>query len=789
MFPFLQFVCSHPDLTGTVKIENEHTLRLALERGINFFLGAGFSTLARDSKNATLPLGFQLKLELIQEFGKPELSSLPLEQLCTILETTKHDALRRFVNQRFAVTHFDGRYRNIDNCAIRTIFTTNVDDLLFKIFRDSKRSYLNDLSQRGPVANDRLGIDYLPLHGSIVNEYAPLAFSSLDVASAFQRDPDKWHFFTGRLQLYPTLFWGYSVSDAGALQALSPATIHGREHQPKWIVLLDPDAATEEYFRALGFNIIHSDTSQMLDFVGTISIPNNSGQARPTSGTTREIFPEEAVPSIGEVPARPLLEFYLGGAPDWYNIFTNRIYRTSNYTKVAESINSGKNTVVIGIPACGKSTLMMQIAAGIKFEGHTLVSEYLTSEKVQLLSNRLGNDRALLLIDNAASDADAFDLALRLPNILVVGFDRDYLFDIVSHRFDRSLFNVVDVTGLTEKDTQEIFTRIPPNIRPSKLRWPAVAEGVPLSIFELIDTNTTTPGLSARFNSVLQELEENDATQHDLLVMISYVHTCQTAVSIDMIRAFLDTKFTDYRELYERLNKLGAMVAEYQGAFVDSDQDHFTPRSTIVSEAIVQEVSSRAFRRVLVQFHNNVSTFRICRYDIFKRRAFDERFATKAFTNWREGEEFYERMKAKDDSPYLGQQCALYLSHRRRYSEAFRWIDEALLESGYRIPSIRHSHAIILFGANYLLAQAGEFEARQYLDESMRIIAECYDYDKRKTYHALTFGDQALKYYKLYSDDTAMGYVVTAKQWLLEEQNRVPWNRNVRRVLRELSRI
>jgi hypothetical protein len=48
----------------------------------------------------------------------------------------------------------------------------------------------------------------------------------------------------------------------------------------------------------------------------------------------------------------------------------------------------------------------------------------------------------------------------------------------------------------------------------------------------------------------------------------------------------------------------------------------------------------------------------------------------------------------------------------------------------------------------------------------MEILAECYHSDKHKTYHALTFADQAIQYWDIYADKTARKYLETANKWL-----------------------
>jgi hypothetical protein len=230
-----------------VNIQNENTFKKACTEGINLFLGSGFSLLAKDVGGRALPTGAGLLSELTSEFKLDSLSSLTLAQVCTVLEAESKDALYAFLKRRFSVTTFDPRYKTLEDLSIKTIFTTNIDNLLFKVFAESTRNYLNDLSVKGPAFTDRSAIDFIALHGSIVHPGEALEFSSTNLAASFSADPDKWHYLTGQLQKRPTLFWGYSLGDAGTLQALNPSTTKGRVHQDKWIALYRPTTAASKH--------------------------------------------------------------------------------------------------------------------------------------------------------------------------------------------------------------------------------------------------------------------------------------------------------------------------------------------------------------------------------------------------------------------------------------------------------------------------------------------------------------------------------------------------------------
>ena len=95
-------------------------------------------------------------------------------------------------------------------------------------------------------------------------------------------------------------------------------------------------------------------------------------------------------------------------------------------------------------------------------------------------------------------------------------------------------------------------------------------------------------------------------------------------------------------------------------------------------------------------------------------------------------------------------------------------IDDALMLSGGKIPTIRHTHAEILFDANITLAHTDK-SARAELRKSLSILEDCRTYDRRKSYHAFKFSEEACNYYDAYMDIEATEYLKKAESWLEEE--------------------
>ena len=769
-----------------MEIELQSTLEEALSSGINLILGSGFSILASNTEGSALPTGRKLAEELCSEFQLADLKDLSLDKLSTILESSQRERFHQYLKKRFRVLSFSPKYSILDTLNIKSILSTNIDDLVQNIFANSVQHYVNDITKRGVAYKDRFAINFAPLHGSISDDPAKFAFSTLDIASAFSADRDKWHFLTGAIQQFPSLFWGYAMNDSGILEALSPRTIADRDHQTKWIILTEPTTAEVQYFKALNFNIIKSDTEEFLNYLDSLDIVLRE---RRKIYNTKERFPEYIIPPPGKVPVRPLIDFYLGDAPIWSDIYTDRIYRTEYFNHIKDSIHAKQNVVVLGIPACGKTTLLMQVAADIKYDGHKLVCNSLTLEKAKFIIRELGSERAIVFVDNFADDVDAFQCLLNSNNILCLGFDRDYNFEIASHRFTSDNFKILEVTSINDKDMQGILARIPADIKAKTIGGTASLE-IP-SVFEIIQTNTNLPRLQERFKGVVSEIEKQSTDLTDLLVMMCYVDYCRTPVSFEMVFSFLRSTTSNYEKVYEMVDQLGAMLTNHvplASLSLEQDQDYWAPRSTIIAEAIIDQVPSNILKRALLRFHEEVSPYRICRYDVFRRRAYDHTIMRRAFPDWNEGKKFYEILCQIDASPYIRQQGALYLSDKRRFRDAFAWIDEALIQSKYKVFTIRNSHAIILFKAN-IDGNDDDPTVKQTLNQSMEILAQCYKDDKRKIYHAIIFADQAISYFEKYGDSVARTYLKTANQWLKEELEKSSWNRNLKRMYERIKKL
>ena len=124
------------------------------------------------------------------------------------------------------------------------------------------------------------------------------------------------------------------------------------------------------------------------------------------------------------------------------------------------------------------------------------------------------------------------------------------------------------------------------------------------------------------------------------------------------------------------------------------------------------------------------------------------------------------------------------MSYKQRYQDAFDWIDKAKVMTNDKHFSIRNSHAIIVFDANYNVETQ---DAVEQLDKSMEILHKCFNDDMRKTFHARTYADQALRYYRKYNNTKAIEYLKQSQEWLQGEIGNKAWEYDLKSLLQKVK--
>lgn len=632
-------------------------------------------------------------------------------------------------------------------------------------------------------------IDYIALHGSIIHAKSEiLDFSPVEMASAFERDKDKWFGYLGRIQKTPTLYWGYSMSDAGVLQALARDTANGRERAPAWVTLREEDDEAIEYYSSLGFQIIVANTLDLLKYFGQLKVEKIPGESK---RLLSKHFNEYLIPTVNKVPVRPLAEFYLGAEPNWYDIFMGNLHKTKHFGITENSINGGKSCLLTGAAVTGKSTLLKLLANNVVPPTQALYIDDVTPEKAKLMVKDIDKEgvKVVAFIDNAADAWEAISILKRSANIQIVAAERDYIFDSVAHRFSRKDFDIYDVSGLNPIDVQAIQDKIPSGVQRQNRLIPhdPLRSQLDPTFFEVMDSCISGHLLTDRFMEALNQLKHEAPEKHDLLLLTCYLYSCRIPTSVDVASTFISDRIRDVTLVFNALTDMASLLSRYEGTFADTEQAFFVPRSRSVAEAVMRRVNPHDLRSLLIKFHSEVSPTKISRYDIFRRMAYDANLTNRAFPDWEDGLDFYQNCFSRDNSYSFKQQGAIYLSRRKQYPLAFKWIDEAMNLAGKRSASVRNTYAVILFNANYD-KDSNAPDVIPTLDESMTILQKCYTDDLKKIYHAKVFSDQAVKYAaKFPKSETSIEYLDQAVKWLNNELKSRIGDRAINNLLRELK--
>jgi hypothetical protein len=772
-------------LITSMEIQHQNLLEQAIASGFNLFLGAGFPVLAQDRHGRRIPVGSELCKELKQHFDKK--GPYDLAQLSTILFTSKRGDFIQFLTERFTIKEVPEDYEVLLRLGVKNIYTTNIDNLIVAVYAKSKTSYLNDVSIFGEV-RDPLAVNFSALHGSILHNDKPIIFDVSSLANTYAHSPRAWGYLSKAVEKYPTVFWGYSMNDNGVIRALSSNHTFHNAQKDKWIILREEEKELAEYYQSMGFKIIVSNTAEFLKFLQE-SIPVPIQDFERPGEDLKYYFSRDIVPSSAEqLRKRPISDFFQGFSPIWSDIFSNQIYRTSHYETIKDQIVGGRKIIILGTPASGKSTLMMLLGAFTTFDGVKLTFNSLEVEKAQRLTAILGKRKALVLVDNFCDSLDAFNYLSNFENIVLVGFEREHNYGITSHLVKEENFFICNVTALTDSDVQGVYDSLPASIRREILRRERNSNYANDSIFELITRNVKSPSLSERFKNALQELEDKSPLLAEFLILCSYFHTAKVPVSFEMALSYFSDDVESYHDIYDMRAQLGEMLKDYYGdQIMDDEQDYYYPRSIYAAETLLKQANPTLLRKVMEQVLDNIPTVQICSYNTFRKYAYDKNLALRAFGNWREGKVFYERVYENDfHNPYVLQQGALYLAAKKSFSEAFVMIDRAINQTNNRYFSIRNSHAIILFDANISAKEESE-SVRGELDRSMNILERCINDDKRRIFHALRFGEQAIAYHTRYYDENSLKYIKNAKTWLLDIRREQYWNYEVNNLLGRLE--
>lgn len=764
------------DIKMSLKIYNEALFIANVKCGVNVFTGSGFSLL-KNAKGKKLFDQYELKDALCNKFNFDNKNDYSLDELCElILHENSEKDFNDFLKKIFTVNEYNLLYDNLLKLKIKSFITTNIDNLFQCIIEKSKYYSINDVSFYGLSKESDYIIDFLPLHGSVTQE-TKLLFTKSQIAAAGKIYDKYFDVFKCQIRKRPTVFLGYGFKDSGIMNMLLPEMENNRSNI--WIMCLPEDKKSIDYFERLGYNLIIGDTESFLNWIN-ISIEQDEVDDERIDKT---YFSKYLIPTQTNNFEKISIEnYYQKAICNWNNILNGHPAETHYINKIRNIYleNKDRTLIVTGISFSGKSTLAMQIALQMQqLENSVMFIDNLFENEARHLVERIHGKSCLIILDNFTNDIQALNILARQKNIRVIAFSNDYFFEISKHLIDNEYLKV-DISELNQDDINHIYRKVPYNIKKNYIVKRDDKEK--FSMIELMHGILKNPYSEKSVKLLLERLKEKSSHAFEIFEISVYLCINQSLLSMDALISYTGI----YNEkLYKYISDINSLLNSIDVPLIEDlgDQDYYSIRSKVFAHysniCLIKYFNSH-YKKVIEKFIYNLNPYSIYRVNLFKKKAFDAEFIYSLFGS--NADKLYDHIISIDYGPYAIQQAALYQLRKKKYVKAFALIDKAKSMAPYNF-SIKNTYAVILFENNVGLRTE---EALNQCKESMSILTECLNNDKRKKYHAIRYGEFSLKLSNYYK---CKDYIEQALTWLKDVEAVEGSDREIQKLMSQLVSI
>lgn len=759
-----------------ISIQCEEVFKNRLSTGINLFTGAGFSTLKSPSNNC-LPTGKQLCKEIIEHFSLSDVSED--DGLDYVSEFCPESEYQNYLRERFSVTDYNPLYNSLMKVNIKSIITTNIDNIIRKVVDRSNDYYISNIREYGAPSKSSNEIVYIPLHGDVDDINSRLFFGKFELSDVENSNSDLFKQMFSILSTNPTLFWGYNFNDNGVLKIIKD--IIGKSTSDIWVQLLPDDSKNKKLFEGKGCHIIEANTKELLEWIQTF-YQDSSTEIGHSDLSALEKY---MVPSLSKVPKIPTIDYFKQGITEWYPVLAGVTYERDIIAKAENLALEGKSVIFVGSHFTGKTTALMQLARKIN-SGNKLYVENITKEEAVFIKNKLNGKKAWIFYNNCCKDVDAYLTLANSTNIYLIGTSDDYLLETVKHLLPQNniKYSLIDCNELNRDEAMLLYQKLPTGIRKNHFTYKK-SDDEKYSMLEFITNNVIGAYTKKIIENIFSDLKINDSSTFKIILLASYLSEYGSAISYQIVSHLLNTPvYPD--AINATKNAINFLRTIYYDMSLESiEQDYFILRSklfAINARNILIEKFKEEYGLIIKNFILNESFFNILRYDIFRRKAYDANFFHSLFS-YDEAMGIYNNLYDIDKNPYTLQQKALCRGLFGDYLNAFIDIDKALSCKPNNF-SFKNSQAILLFESNCANHDANSIDS---MKQAMKVLEQCYHNDKRKIYHAQKFAEFAITMHNSYG---CSDYLKKAQDWLIEmTQERVIESKNTVKLKEELANI
>lgn len=487
------------------KGDEAYLRRMIARNEVILFLGAGFSVGATNRSGQHIPLADATARglwSLIYDAAY-EQTSLPDIYDAVLQGGVPRERIRTFLENNFLTEEIPPQYDVITKIFWYRIYTTNIDDLLRRVYhrnagpRLQVLSYLKDEPKERNAALDSIQAVYL--HGSLPCNPEEVVFSTRQYARSANEVLPLYLQFVGDYATHPTVFIGTELNEPLLWQYIEARERRApdvTEQRPKSF-LITPHIPLPKRTQLRSLNVvpIEAKTEDFLAWLLGITgqLPTREEVLRVTLPSVMVLRDSVSAPpdqtdaltEFGEafhlVPSSLAVSgdrsFYLLGAtPRWEDIFRGldapRAITDDLLGYVARAIESAavpRVVAVLGSAGSGKSTILRRLGVRLAQSGYTPFltnAEELPRKEVIVTAVEALDKPAILLFDNAeivlTALADLVDATthLKYPPVFVIA-SRINEFDRRSARLEKvSEIRDFEVPSLSRAEIIEIIRRL-----------------------------------------------------------------------------------------------------------------------------------------------------------------------------------------------------------------------------------------------------------------------------------------------------------------------------------------
>lgn len=405
------------------------------------FLGAGFSCMAKNILGETLPMGDTLTRKIWELlFPGKEYESTSLKMAFQALLTSRIGAnkIRSFLEDNLLVTEYPDFYNNLSNVFWNRIYTTNIDNLVEKIYSNNRDQKLEIISYPESDIKERdqflERVQIFHLNGKLKCEPQDLIFAQEQYGRNVNLIQPFYLQFTSEYSNKSTVFIGSTLEEDFLWQYIEERKFKKQDIQELRLrsFLISPtisalkEAALSKY-NIIGIKATVEDFMKWIEKVRpqlpeketilqiinpTWTIIAKSENITPNKKSLKEFSLTFEVVPIDPPSSVMKSYFLLGAEATWSDILNNfdakREITDLVINKVKEVFrkNELKIFALLGSAGCGKTTILKRIAHSLSINSYTVYftnSDNLLSPQDLSESLNAINKKVVLVFDYSST--------------------------------------------------------------------------------------------------------------------------------------------------------------------------------------------------------------------------------------------------------------------------------------------------------------------------------------------------------------------------------------------------